>query len=53
MYIQVWLLKKEIVVPKHRFEAVLQRPEGVGTWTFLDIPFNVEEAFGSKGQAFV
>ncbi len=40
-------------MPKHKFEAVLQRPEGVGTWTYLDIPFNVEEAFGSKGQARV
>lgn len=34
----------------HEFEAVLQRPEGVGTWTILDIPFSLAEAFGSKGQ---
>ena len=30
---------------KHTFTAILHRPEGVGTWTYLDIPFAVEEAF--------
>ncbi len=38
---------------KHKFRAVLKRPEGVGTWTYLDIPFSVVEAFGCKGQAKV
>ncbi len=38
---------------KHKFKAVLKRPEGVGTWTYLDIPFSVVDAFGCKGQAKV
>ncbi len=38
---------------KQTFEAVLKRPEGIGTWTYLDIPFSVVEAFGSKGQVRV
>jgi hypothetical protein len=33
-----------------KFEATLKRPEGVGTWTYLDIPFSIVDAFGAKGQ---
>jgi len=35
------------------FKAVLIRPEGVGTWTYLNIPQEVTDAFGSKGQVKV
>ncbi len=35
------------------FEARLQRPEGTGTWTYLDVPFSVPDEFGSKGQVKV
>ena len=35
------------------FEEVLIRPEGVGTWTFLNIPAEVSGTFGSKGQVKV
>ncbi len=34
----------------YSFEAVLVRPEGVGTWTFLNIPLEISTTFGSKGQ---
>ncbi len=34
----------------YTFDAVLVRPEGVGTWTFLSIPLEVSAGFGSKGQ---
>lgn len=34
----------------YSFKAVLVRPEGIGTWTFLSIPLEVSGAFGSKGQ---
>lgn len=34
----------------HKFKAVLTRPAGTGTWTYLDIPFNAAEAFGCRGQ---
>jgi hypothetical protein len=34
----------------HTFEAPLKRPEGVGTWTYVDIPFDILAAFGAKGQ---
>ena len=37
----------------HTFEAVLVRPEGVGTWTFLSIPLEVSATFSSKGQVRV
>ena len=35
---------------KKKFEAKLERPEGVGTWTFMAVPFNAEEAYGIKAQ---
>ena len=33
----------------YSFEAVLEKPEGVGTWTYVTIPFSVAETFGRKG----
>jgi hypothetical protein len=38
---------------ERKFEARLHRPEGTGTWTYFDIPFNVLAVFGSKGQVRV
>jgi len=35
------------------FEAVLIRPEGAGTWTYLTLPFSVPDAFGAQGQVAV
>lgn len=35
------------------FEAVLHRPEGVGTWTYLNIPREISSTFGAKGQVRV
>lgn len=35
------------------FKSVLYRPEGVGTWTYFNVPFDVEEVFGKKGQVAV
>lgn len=35
---------------KIAFEAILERPEGVGTWTVLTVPLSAHERFGSKGQ---
>jgi hypothetical protein len=32
---------------------VLVRPEGVGTWTYLNIPLDISATFGSKGQVRV
>ena len=40
-------------MPDYSFEAVLIRPEGVGTWTYLNIPREISSAFGSKGQVRV
>ena len=34
----------------HMFESMLIRPEGVGTWTYFNIPQEVSIAFGSKRQ---
>ena len=38
---------------KQHFEAVLERPEGTGTWTYFAVPFNVESVFGSRSQVKV
>ncbi len=38
---------------KYSFDAVLIRPEGVGTWTYLNIPGEISATFGSKGQVKV
>jgi hypothetical protein len=40
-------------MPDYSFKAVLIRPEGVGTWTYLNIPQDVSSSFGSKGQVKV
>ena len=37
----------------HEFDASLIRPEGVGTWTYLDIPVEVSKEFAAKGQVKV
>jgi hypothetical protein len=37
----------------YEFETELIRPEGTGTWTYLTVPFNVEEALGHKAQVKV
>lgn len=34
----------------HMFESMLIRPEGVGTWTYFNIPREVAIAFGLKRQ---
>jgi bifunctional DNA-binding transcriptional regulator/antitoxin component of YhaV-PrlF toxin-antitoxin module len=38
---------------KREFRAKLSRFEGVGTWTFVKIPFDVEKYFGKGGQVKV
>jgi hypothetical protein len=40
-------------MPLKTFTATLQRPEGVGTWTYLTVPFDVLAAYGVKGQVKV
>ena len=35
------------------FEAVLERPDATGAWTFLQVPFDVQEAFGSRARVAV
>ena len=35
---------------RKEFKAKLDRFEGVGTWTYVEIPFDVEKAFGRGGQ---
>jgi len=38
---------------KHTFEAKLIRPEGVGIWTYIDLPLDAVAAFGQKGHVKV
>ncbi|WP_169087132.1 YdeI/OmpD-associated family protein [Paenibacillus sp. PL91] len=37
----------------HHFEAVLVKPAVVGAWTYVKVPFDVEEHYGSKSQVAV
>ena len=37
----------------HRFEAVLERPDMRGAWTFIRVPFSVEEEFGTRARVAV
>lgn len=41
------------LVTSRKFEAVLTRPEGTGTWTYLVVPFDTGEEFGTKSQVRV
>jgi hypothetical protein len=43
----------DISMPIQRFQAKLIRPQGIGTWTYFTVPFDVEEVFGSKNQVKV
>ena len=38
---------------EYKFDAKLIRPEGVGTWTYLDIPIEVSSEFDARGQVKV
>jgi hypothetical protein len=38
---------------KKEFKGKLDRFEGVGTWIYVDIPFDVEKTFGAGGQVKV
>ena len=38
---------------EYTFESTLQKPDITGSWTYLVIPLNIEEIFGSKGQVKV
>lgn len=33
-----------------KFQSILTRPEGTGTWTYLDIPLSASVAFENRGQ---
>ncbi len=38
---------------KKTFQAKLERPPGAGTWTYVNVPFNVQAEFKTKGQVKV
>lgn len=38
---------------QHTFKGVLFRPEGVGTWTYVAIPFDLAAEAGKRGQVRV
>ena len=37
----------------HRFKATLERPDIRGAWTFIRVPFSVEEEFGTRSRVAV
>jgi predicted FMN-binding regulatory protein PaiB len=47
------LMSNQSAMSKTTFTVKLERPAGVGTWTYFTVPFNVAEKFGSKGQVKV
>lgn len=40
-------------MPDYQFEAILERPDMRGAWTFIRAPFSVEREFGVKGRVAV
>lgn len=50
---QLQVGRRSVRMTDYSFEAVLIRPEGVGTWTYLNVPRAVSENFGTKGQVKV
>jgi hypothetical protein len=38
---------------EYSFDALLVRPEGVGTWTYLNIPAEISSTFNTKNQVRV
>jgi hypothetical protein len=38
---------------KHRFNAILENPEGKADIAYVSMPFNVEQVYGTKGQVKV
>ena len=38
---------------KHKFDAVLERPDMRGARTFIRVPFSVEETFGTRARVAV
>jgi hypothetical protein len=37
----------------HTFRSKLVRPEGTGTWTYVEVPPTVSEAFGARGRVAI
>ncbi len=37
-------------VRAHKFQALLVRPEGTGTWTYVVVPFDSTREFGTKSR---
>jgi hypothetical protein len=33
-----------------KFSGVLYRPDGIGTWTYVSVPFDAETELGKRGQ---
>ena len=40
-------------MPGREFRAVLERPDAAGAWTFVRVPFDVQEVFGSRARVAV
>ncbi|MEW5815308.1 MAG: DUF1905 domain-containing protein [Spirochaetota bacterium] len=38
---------------KMEFDVCLTKPDQKGTWTYFNLPFSVEEVFGTRGQVKV
>src|ERR1700682_3279565 len=37
-------------MPAQSFVATVERPDSVGAWTYLSVPFDAAAVFGAKGQ---
>ena len=35
---------------RSKFSAILERPNGPGTWTYLAVPLDIAAAYGTRGQ---
>src|SRR5713101_2745113 len=40
-------------IARYKFEALLERPQGAGTWTYLALPLDQEKALGTSSKVTV
>lgn len=37
-------------MPQRKFEGLLVKPQGIGTWTYFVVPFDVTKEFGARSR---
>jgi hypothetical protein len=45
--------RKRDMMPRHKFTSTLERPDAGGAWTFICVPLNIEDVFGTRARVAV